>query len=58
MNDQNSEFDDSPQALFVKNILRKENPEKSETEIEAMWQEKVRRVSEQEGGDDCLACGS
>jgi hypothetical protein len=59
MNDETQKFDDSPQARFVKNQLRKEFPDKTDEEIEAMWQERLRRVIEQEGGqDDCYVCGS
>ena len=59
MSDQyNHGLDDSPEAVFVKTALRKENPDKTEAEIEAMWQERQRRIGEQEAGDDCLTCGN
>jgi hypothetical protein len=54
----NIEIDNSPQAKFVKNLLRKDHPDYSEAQIEQLWNEKLRKLKETEGEDACLACGS
>jgi hypothetical protein len=54
-------IDNSAQARFVKNIMKKDHPELSEEEIERMWIERSRRgndPSRDPDDDVCLACGS
>jgi hypothetical protein len=50
------EIDNSPQAKFVKNLIRKDHPELTEEQVEKLWQE--RRDKAKEDDIDCLACGS
>jgi hypothetical protein len=52
------ETDNSPQAKFVKNLLRKDHPELNEEQIESLWQQRLKSLKEAEGDDACLACGS
>jgi hypothetical protein len=54
----NKEYDNSPQARFVKEALRKENPELSEEQLEQIWQKKLESVQRELGEGNCLACGS
>jgi hypothetical protein len=53
----NQEFDNSPQAKFVKEVLKKEKPELSETELEQIWLERLHAVQRELGEGTCSACG-
>lgn len=49
-------IDNSPQAKFVKNLLKKDHPELNEQEIEKLWQDRLKAV--ENDSDGCVACGS
>ena len=43
------ETDNSPQARFVKNLLRKDHPELNDEQIELLWQRRLKNMQEAEG---------
>jgi hypothetical protein len=50
------EIDNSPQARFAKNIIKKDFPDLTEEQVEQLWQERLKKMKEQDDG--CAACGS
>lgn len=54
----NSEILNTPQAKFVMNLIRKDNPQFTEEEVKAEYLKRLGGISNPDGGEVCLACGS